>query len=137
MFKNKNKEKKAMIKSEALKVRLTIEENNTFKKIANDIGETRSRLLRKMIREAINNDIDLLTDEQSLLKIAIRQLVGIANNLNQITAAIHSDKSHRTINEHYLNELRNHIIAVRKTFESHVKKTKTRWIKDSCDILMK
>ena len=125
-----------MIKSEALKVRLTIEENNTFKKVADDIGETRSRLLRKMVREVINNDIDLLTDEQSLLKIAIRQLVGIANNLNQIVAAMHSGKSHRTIDEHYLNELRNHIIAVRKTFESHVKKTKTRWIKDSCDISM-
>jgi predicted DNA-binding protein len=126
-----------MIKSEALKVRLTIEENNTFKKIADDIGETRSRLLRKMVREVINNDIDLLTEEQSLLKIAIRQLVGIANNLNQIAAAMHSGKSHRTIDEHYLNELKNHITDVRKAFESHVKKTKTRWVKDSCDISMK
>lgn len=113
-----------MIKSEALKVRLTIEENSKFKKIADDIGVTRSRLLRKMIREVINKDIDLLTDEQTLLRIAIRQLVGIANNLNQITAVMHSGKSHRTIDDHYLNELKNHVILVRKSFESHVKQAK-------------
>lgn len=119
-----------MIKSEALKVRLTIDENESFKKIANDIGETRSRLLRKVIREIINSDIDLLTDEQSLLKIAIRQLVGMANNLNQIATAMHSGKSHRTVDEHYLNELKNHITTVRKAFEAHIIKTKTRWVKN-------
>jgi predicted DNA-binding protein len=126
----KYKENKTMIKTEALKVRLTLEENSTFKKIAGGIGETRSRLLRKMIREVINNDIDLLTDEQSFLKIAIRQLVGIANNLNQIAAAMHSGRTHRTIDEHYLNELKNHITTVRKALEAHIIKTKTRWVKN-------
>jgi predicted DNA-binding protein len=123
-------------KTEMFHVRLTTLESNAFKKLSENIGETRGRFLRKMIREVINNDIDLLTDEQSLLKVAIRQLVGIANNLNQIAAAMHSGKSHRTIDEHYLNELKSHIISVRKAFESHVKKTKTRWVKESCDISM-
>ena len=123
-------------KTEMFHVRLTNLESNAFKKLSENIGETRGRFLRKLIREVINNDIDLLTDEQSLLKVAIRQLVGIANNLNQIAAAMHSGKSHRTIDEYYLNELKNHIIDVRKAFESHVKKTKTRWVKNSCDISM-
>ncbi len=118
-------------------VRLTSLESNAFKKLSEDIGETRGRFLRKTIREVINNDdIDLLTDEKSLLILAIRQLAGISNNLNQIAAAMHSGRSHRTIDEHYLNELKNHITDVRKAFESHVKKTKTRWVKDSCDISM-
>lgn len=123
-------------KTEMFHVRLTSMESNAFKKVSQDIGETRSRFLRKMIREVINNDIDLLTDEQSLLKVAIRQMVGIANNLNQIAAAMHSGKSHRTIDELYFNELKNHITAVRKAFESHVKKSKARWVKESCNLSM-
>lgn len=122
-----------MNKTEAFHVRLTNEEAIAFKKVADNIGETRGRLLRKLVREAINNDIDLLTDEQSLLKIAIRQLLGIANNLNQITIAIHTGKIHRTIDENYLNEIRNHVLAVKSSFAAHIKKTKNRWVSNLCN----
>lgn len=50
-----------------------------------------------MIREIINSDFDLLPDEQLLIKIPIRQLIGIANNLNPFAVAKHSGKSNIAI----------------------------------------
>ncbi len=116
-------------KTEALRVRVTEEEGKAFKKFAEDLGETRARILRKMIREAVNQNIDLLHDEKSLLMVAIRQLVGIANNLNQITAAMHSGKTHRSIDETYLAEVKKCILEVRVALEDLIRKTKSRWIK--------
>ena len=65
----------------------------------------------------------------ALFMVGIRQLVGIANNLNQITRAIHSGHTHRTVDEHYLTELKRHVLEVQHALEVPVKKTKTRWVK--------
>jgi len=118
------------MKTEILQVRLTPEEAKAFKDLTLALGlENKSSLLRKLVREAINQDIDLLTDEQSLLMVAVRQLMGIANNFNQLVAAIHQGKTHRTVDEVYLNEVKGHVLTVKKAFESCLKKTKTRWVK--------
>jgi hypothetical protein len=89
-------------KTESLRVRITPEENEAFKALALNMEESRSRIVRKMVREAITGNIDLLTDEQSLLKIAIRQLIGIANNLNQITATMHASMTAPATDIQYL-----------------------------------
>lgn len=115
-------------KSHALQIRLTEEKHIALKKFADNLYEKRSRIVRKVIRELINHDIDLLTSEQALLKTAIRQLVGIANNLNQITMAMHAGVTHRTIDETYLAEIRNQVIDVRDEFCSAILKTKKRWV---------
>lgn len=116
-------------KTTMLHVRVTEEEFEAFKKFAEGLGETRGRILRKMIREAVNQSIDLLHDEKSLLMVAIRQLVGIAHNLNQITAAMHSGRTHRTIDNNYLVEIKKYIFEVRMALEDPIKKTKNRWVK--------
>lgn len=116
-------------KTQPLQVRLSKKENEAFKRLAEQKGETRSSIVRKMIREMINGEIDLLTDEASLLKIAIRQLIGISNNLNQLTVAIHSGKTRRTIDEPYLESLKTYIADVKESFRQCVLKTKTRWVK--------
>jgi predicted DNA-binding protein len=116
-------------KTEAIRVRLTEEEANAFKKYAEKHGLTRSKLMRKMIRESINETPDFISDEQSVMIFTIRQLVGISNNLNQITQAMHSGKVHRTIDEKYLSELKKCVTDVKTELESHIKKTKNRWVK--------
>ncbi len=110
-------------------VRLTEAEKIGIQNVADKVGEKPSRLVRKWLREAINHEPDLLTDEASLLKIAIRQLIGTANNLNQIVAAINSGKAHRTIDQKYLDELIGSVNLVKESFKSHVLKTKNRWVK--------
>ena len=116
-------------KTQVLRVRLTEEEAHAFIKVAESLRETRSRLLRKMIREAINQSPDLLSDERSVLLIAIRQLVGIARNLNQVTAAMHSGAVPRTMDEQYLSSVISYVKEVKNSFEVHIRKTKNRWIK--------
>ncbi len=54
-----------------LHVRVTEDESEAFKYFAEGLGETRARILRKMIRESINGVPDLLHDERSLLMVAI------------------------------------------------------------------
>jgi predicted DNA-binding protein len=116
-------------KTEALRVRLTDEEASAFKKYAEKYGLTRSKLMRKMIRESINETPDFISNEQSVMIFTIRQLVGVSNNLNQITQAIHTGKAHRTIDEKYLLELKKCVMDVKIELESHIKKTKNRWVK--------
>jgi hypothetical protein len=115
-------------KTESLRVRITPEENEAFIALALNMEESRSRLVRKMVREAITGNIDLLTDEQSLLKIAIRQLIGIANNLNQITATMHANTTPPAIDMKYLEELKEYVYAVKSELVNYVKHTTQRWI---------
>ncbi len=117
-------------KLKLIQTRLTIDEDVAFNKLVERYGESRSRLIRKMIREAVNGEPDLLTDEQSLLKIAIRQLIGIANNLNQVTMAIHAGLTHRVVDEKYLSEVFKHVIQVKLELQNSIKKTKCRWVKN-------
>lgn len=118
-------------KTQALQVRLTDEEAKAFKQVADAFGENRASLARKMIRETINQTPDLLQDEKSLFMVAVRQLVGIAHNLNQITKAIHSGTKRRSVDEKYLSEVKRYVLDVKTELESYVKKTKNRWVKDA------
>ncbi len=128
-FKINLESKEMMNKTESLYVRLTQEEGEAFKHFAEGLGETRARVLQKMIRESINGVPELLYDKQSSLMPAIRKLVGIADNLNQITAAMHSGKIHRTVDENYLAEVKRYVLDVRSALEDPIKKTKNRWVK--------
>jgi len=117
-------------KTDLLQVRVTPEEMEAFVKLSAELGlANKSSLLRKLVRESINQEIDLLNDEHSLLMVAIRQLVGIANNLNQLTAAMHQGKMHRTVDKAYLADIKGHVLIVKKALEVCIKKTKNRWIK--------
>ena len=54
-----------MNKEQVFCVRLTQEEGQAFRHFAEGLGETRARIMRKMIRESINGIPDLLNDERS------------------------------------------------------------------------
>jgi hypothetical protein len=113
-------------KTQSLQIRLTADENTAFKKLADDIGVTRARLARKLFREAINNDIDLLIDEELLLKAAIRQLTGMTNNLNQITKAVHAGLISNVTDEKELLKIIRSTVAARDDLIKIIRKTRAR-----------
>jgi hypothetical protein len=115
-------------KTRVLHVKLTEDEYIAYSKFIGQIGETLSRFTRKLIREAINGEIDLLTDEQLLLKVGMRQLVGIANNLNQITKAMNTGIVPKVLDEKYLQKIQHCSLEVRKEFRDAILKTKQRWL---------
>jgi hypothetical protein len=120
----KHKKESYMVnKTQSLQIRLTADENAAFKKLANDIGVTRARLARKLFREAINNEIDLLIDEELLLKAAIRQLTGVANNLNQVTKALHAGLISSILDEKELLMIIRGTIAARNELISIIRQT--------------
>src|SRR6185312_5970930 len=117
------------LKTQALKVRITPEEGSAFKNLAESMGESRACLLRKMIREAINQSPDFLSNELILFKLAVRQLVGIAHNFNQLMRAIHSGCAPLSSDTVPIEEIRKQVLQVKKELETYVYQTKNRWVK--------
>ncbi|CAM4381145.1 MAG: hypothetical protein LEGION0398_MBIBDBAK_01084 [Legionellaceae bacterium] len=114
-------------------LRLTEEEAKSFNNYASKVGETRSRLLRKMVRELINNGVpDLLKNEESTIRFVIRQLSGISRNLNQITSSIHkNDSNAKRINSEYLESIKDHVNSVKNEFVKYLSITRKRIVLDN------
>src|ERR1019366_700764 len=74
------------------KTRLNEAEYQAFVAVLLELGTTRSRMLRKMIRELIRWGPDLLSDELKLFREAVYQVGAIGRNLNQLVKAIHNGK---------------------------------------------
>ena len=68
----------------------------------------------KIIRETVNQSPDLLQDDLVLFRLAIRQLVGVAHNLNQLVKAIHSGFSPFSIETRTILETRDCALNVKK-----------------------
>ena len=68
-------------------VRLRPEEAAALKALAADLGQTPSRIIRRLIREAINGRPDYFKDELVDLRAATRELAAIGRNLNQLSRA--------------------------------------------------
>jgi hypothetical protein len=88
-----------------------------------------SRLIRILLREAIGAGPDLLPKEREEFSLAIRQLTGIARNLNQITAAIHSDKNQiKRFSESNIEGLLKHVTSVRDTLKQVILSSQKRLV---------
>ena len=117
-------------KSYAFNIRLTQQESQDFEKYCHQQGTTRSRLGRKIVRELIHKQPDLLTDEMKEFKRVVRQLAGISSNLNQLTRAVNSGKIAKKLsNESYWADLKDHVTKVRNQLDTVIDATETRWIK--------
>ena len=73
--------------SEALRVRVRDSERDAFKRLAGSLGEKPSRVLRRLIREAITGGPDLFDDGLAELREAHRQLAAVGRNVNQLARA--------------------------------------------------
>lgn len=89
--------------------------------------KNKSRIVRKIIREYLDLGPDLLESEMTDFRHAVRQLSGVARNLNQLTAYVHSDASNLTkVTPEYLDRVIKHVNSLSEELKRYVKRTKDR-----------
>ena len=115
-----------------LNVRLNDEENLRFQRLAEGLQTTRSRLLRKLIREAIGAGPDLLAHELSLFEDLAYQLAAVGRNLNQLVRAIHSGKVAVTADDRtFIEAVRAEVQRVDQEVITVIDRSCNRWVKDA------
>jgi hypothetical protein len=110
-------------------LRLTEAEGDAFKRYCEARNVKRARLLRKIVRELINGEPDLLLAEQQDFRDATLQLAGIARNFNQLTRAVNRGKVPKQLfEERYFQELIHSVRAVRRQLDRVMDATAQRWV---------
>lgn len=119
-----------MNKTKSIRVRLTDEEWTQAESVSLLLfGETnKSRLIRKLLRDYIGFGPDFTHEELNEFRQAVRQLTGIARNLNQITTKLHQNEqlTNRFSND-YLQEVLSHVIEVNDSLKNYIMRTITRY----------
>jgi metal-responsive CopG/Arc/MetJ family transcriptional regulator len=118
-----------MAKTEAVRVRLSLDEKLQLDALSISLigKKNRSRLVRKLIRDALNLDLDLLDAERLAFQQAIIQLSGVARNLNQITKLYHQGKAgEKRFSDFLLESLIDKVDALNTELKQYVKNTRFR-----------
>jgi len=119
------------LKSEAVRVRINTLEKAHFKDYCKDNDVKEGRLIRKIIRELVNKQPDLVTAEMKIFKDAVKQLAGISRNLNQLTRAVNTGKiPARLTEESYWNDLLSYVKETRRAYDDIIDMTENRWVDD-------
>ena len=84
----KHQRKRREIRSRSAAIRVREGEWAGLVQLADSLGQTPSRILRRLLREAITGGPDYFKDELRGLRFGVRQLAKIGNNLNQIARAL-------------------------------------------------
>ena len=83
----KHQGKRRTIRSSSVRVRLREEERGAFQDFAAQLGQTPSRIIRRLIREALTGGPDYFKDELADVGRMSRELARIGRNLNQLAKA--------------------------------------------------
>ena len=87
----------------------------------------KSRLMRKLLRDYVGMGPDLTQVQIQDFREAVRQLTGIARNLNQIATRINNDeKQLAKVSKNYLDTLKEHVAEVNNTLKKYIKRTTNR-----------
>lgn len=117
-----------MSESESTRVRLTGDEGILFREYASEQNTTRSRILRKVIRELVTAQPDLLPEEITAFRDATRQLAGAATNLNQLAHAVNAGRiSGPLVQGKTFETLQREVHALQQSLQRYVNVSKTRW----------
>ena len=98
------KSKAGAVRSKIAFVRLRADEEAGLKKLAADLGQTPSRIMRRLIREALTGAPDYFDDGVLDLRRMHRELAAIGRNLNQLSrvanqgGAVGGEEVRRVIN---------------------------------------
>lgn len=77
------------VRSQAVRVRLRAEERAALQEFAAALGQTPSRIIRRLIREAITAGPDYFDDGLLELRQMRRALDRVGGNLNQLVRTVH------------------------------------------------
>jgi len=122
------KEERKLVKNPMARVRLTHDEDQKFNEYSNKIGVTRSKIQRKIIRELINKELDLVPEEIEAFRNAAKNVAAIGRNFNQLIRAINSGKvPDRLYHESYYEDIKTHLSLLDSTLRTYLDHTETRW----------
>jgi hypothetical protein len=111
-------------------VRLHEIENRAFQVVVERLQTTRSKLLRKIIRELIGQGPDLLDHEWQALEKLIYQLGALGRNLNQYVKAIHTGQAKASPPDLALIEqVRDEVKRVDEWVVAIIAHSNYRWVK--------
>ena len=119
-----------MQKTKSMRVRLTDEEWRHAESASEKLfgNKNKSQLIRKLLRDYIGMGPDLTTQDIKEFREAVRQLTGIARNLNQLVSRINSDeKQLSNLSESYMGSLKSHVDQVNDTLKHYIKRTINRF----------
>ncbi|MFJ1270005.1 plasmid mobilization relaxosome protein MobC [Legionella lytica] len=125
-----------MNKTKSMRVRLTETEWQQAETASISLFGTnnKSRFLRKLMRDYIGMGPDLTDKELNEFRDAVRQLTGIARNLNQITARINNNSQElKHVPVDYLKRVEQSVIALNDELKSYISNTITRYQKEVDD----
>lgn len=115
-----------MKKTKPLLVRVTDEEHTQLEEASLRLfgRPNKSRLLRKLLRAYLGMGLDLNDEELALYRETVRQLTGIARNLNQITVRMHQQTTpDNPLTTDYIARLTAQVLAVNDAVKSHVSRS--------------
>ena len=107
--------------------RLTEEETKLLDDYASKNGVKRSQVLRKIVRQLITKKPELLPEEMKEFKESVRQLAGMARNLNQIARVANSGTLPIELQtSDYFVHLRKEVSSLRKDIDNYINATVNR-----------
>jgi hypothetical protein len=113
-------------------VRLTEEEHKALDAIQERLSTTRSRLLRKAVRELIGLGPDLLPQEWKAFEDLAFQVAAVGRNLNQLVKAIHQGKAAIGPEDRLLVEgVSDRVREVQAALQAAIERSRQRWVKDA------
>ena len=80
-------------RSESVRVRLNCDEKRALVRFAETLDERPSRVMRRLIREAVSGGPDYFDDGLAEIRETHRQLAAIGRNLNQLTKLAHKGEA--------------------------------------------
>ena len=119
-----------MNKTKSMRVRLTDEEWQQAESasLALFSNKNKSQLIRKLLRDYVGMGPDLTAYELKEFREAVRQLTGIARNLNQITSRVNSEAGQTNhLSLPYIDAIKIHVNDVNNSLKNHIKRTVKRY----------
>lgn len=119
--------KKEVVRTESERVRLTAQERDSLQNLADQMGVQRSKIIRRLIREAVNAGPDFFDDGIKELRESNRQLAAIGRNLNRLLKLMEMDKpvNNRDLEIEY-ESLRSGYEEMRQAYQALMLKSKNR-----------
>jgi hypothetical protein len=116
-------------RTNAVALNLTLHERDALKAVLEPTGVRVSTALAKCARELIGAGPVLLDDDMAEVIEAIRQVQGIAINLNQIARAVNTAKgNHISIDTGFLVNVRDQVAAVLDALRLIEERQRERWV---------
>lgn len=91
-FLSKKTVKRPGAMSDSLRVRVHADERIALGRLAKSLDEKPSRLVRRLVREAITQGPDFFDDGLTELRAAHRELAAVGRNINQLAKAANKDE---------------------------------------------